>query len=326
MKFSIVVPVYNEPILIKRCLRAMRHLEYTASKVEIVIVNDGSTDQTKMIAAHELDALNKRGFKCKLINIKKNRGWIYARRQGAQHATWSNIVFTDARCALHPDVLEQVKSIGYTPIVGNPLLAPERSIPDRVNYLIKKKIHGKYIGSRFAPIMITPQNFSKIGKGTTIFICKRSLFLRNIPKKSNRFVSDDIRLLWNIVQEKDILKHPDVQITYAARETIQSEISHLYHRGPKFVDYYMERKGGLFLIFIIIPAILTVLLLMAIILNQEVLISLLAFLSLTVFLVSVWMSEKPADLLILPAYGVIYGLAFEVGICRGIIKMMEEKT
>ena len=38
---SVVIPTHGRPILLRRCLAALRHQEYPAERVEIVVVEDG---------------------------------------------------------------------------------------------------------------------------------------------------------------------------------------------------------------------------------------------------------------------------------------------
>src|SRR3989344_4265557 len=68
---SIVVPAYNEENNIITTLTSLIKLNYPKNKLEIVIVNDGSTDNTKNLV-HGFTSKNK-DFDIKLIN-KKNEG------------------------------------------------------------------------------------------------------------------------------------------------------------------------------------------------------------------------------------------------------------
>ncbi len=56
MKFSIVIPAYNEEeaigVVIEQCLKAKNNIidRTTVDDVEVIIVNDGSNDKTKAIS------------------------------------------------------------------------------------------------------------------------------------------------------------------------------------------------------------------------------------------------------------------------------------
>ncbi|MBL7051965.1 MAG: glycosyltransferase family 2 protein [Nanoarchaeota archaeon] len=69
--FSVIVPAYNEEASVEGTLQSLVDLEYPKDKIEIVVVNDGSKDNTqsiveKFIASHPLDNI-------KLIN-QENQG------------------------------------------------------------------------------------------------------------------------------------------------------------------------------------------------------------------------------------------------------------
>ena len=65
---SFIVPAYNEEKTIARCIESLLNLDYPKDKIEIFVVNDGSTDRTREICERYA-----REGKIKLIN-KKNTG------------------------------------------------------------------------------------------------------------------------------------------------------------------------------------------------------------------------------------------------------------
>ncbi|MFC2154572.1 glycosyltransferase [Candidatus Altiarchaeota archaeon] len=66
-RVSVVVPAYNEEDMLAECVESLLKLDYPGEKLEIIVVNDGSTDKTREIA-------ESFGEKIKLINLKKNSG------------------------------------------------------------------------------------------------------------------------------------------------------------------------------------------------------------------------------------------------------------
>ena len=74
MKFSVVVPVYNVEKYLEKCLDSI--ISQTYDNFEIIIVNDGSTDNSKKIIdvllekyPNKIKAFNKK-------NILEHNGWI----------------------------------------------------------------------------------------------------------------------------------------------------------------------------------------------------------------------------------------------------------
>lgn len=90
---SIVIPAYNESKRLQKTFTAL--LEFLKqppfSSVEVIFVNDGSTDDTEMI----LEERCKR-MKWRLISYGSNRGKGYAVREGFKAATGDYILLMDA--------------------------------------------------------------------------------------------------------------------------------------------------------------------------------------------------------------------------------------
>jgi dolichyl-phosphate beta-glucosyltransferase len=90
---SIVVPAYNEGARLRASLEKM--LEYIARSnwsAEIIVVNDGSGDDTAKIAQE----FAKRSPTVRLIDNPRNRGKGYTVRNGMLNATGQVLLFTDA--------------------------------------------------------------------------------------------------------------------------------------------------------------------------------------------------------------------------------------
>ena len=99
-KFSIIIPVYNGEKHIKKCIDDVLTQEY--ENYEIIIINDGSKDNTSKILKEYV--LNKR------INIveKENTGVSDSRNIGIEMATGEYIVFLDSDDKLRKDSLKKL--------------------------------------------------------------------------------------------------------------------------------------------------------------------------------------------------------------------------
>jgi len=89
MKLSVIVPVYNNEKLIARCVNSI--LNQNFEDLEVIIVNDGSTDRTKSIC----EKLAKNNPKVNLITISNN-GVSNARNEGLKLAKGDYIGFVDS--------------------------------------------------------------------------------------------------------------------------------------------------------------------------------------------------------------------------------------
>ncbi len=93
-RVSVIVPVYNREQYVERCIDSL--LEQNYPNVEIVAVNDGSTDGS-------LEKLKKYGDKIKLVDPGQNLGVANARNLGLENATGDLILFVDSDDSLVPN-------------------------------------------------------------------------------------------------------------------------------------------------------------------------------------------------------------------------------
>ena len=92
---SIVIPVYNQEKFIGRCLKSILRQSYKA--LEIIVVNDGSTDNSQQI----ISTIAKKDSRLVLVN-QVNQGEALARKHGYEKATGEWLMFVD-----HDDMLPQ---------------------------------------------------------------------------------------------------------------------------------------------------------------------------------------------------------------------------
>ena len=101
---TVIVPVYNCEKYIARCIESV--INQTYSNIELIIVNDGSTDHTNEICEN----YNKKYQNIKLIN-QKNQGVSIARNNALNISLGQYIQFTDSDDYMEKDMIElMVKS------------------------------------------------------------------------------------------------------------------------------------------------------------------------------------------------------------------------
>lgn len=83
IKVSIIMPAYNSENFIRKSLLSIPNRE----DIEIIVINDGSTDRTAEIAKE---------FNVKLIDRKENMGIGYSRKEGLSYAQGEYIMFFDS--------------------------------------------------------------------------------------------------------------------------------------------------------------------------------------------------------------------------------------
>ncbi|MCL2356389.1 MAG: glycosyltransferase [Defluviitaleaceae bacterium] len=96
---SVIIPVYNVENFLQRCLNSVTSQTYT--RLEIILVNDGSTDNSGKICDEYA------GIDNRIIVIhQENAGLSAARNSGLEIATGSYITFVDSDDWLSPDCIE----------------------------------------------------------------------------------------------------------------------------------------------------------------------------------------------------------------------------
>ena len=97
--FSIIIPTYNRPQQLARCLMSIAKLDYPREQFEVVVVNDGG----EHLDSNQIDQFSS------LINfhllLQPNQGPATARNTGASAANGTILAFTDDDCEPAPDWL-----------------------------------------------------------------------------------------------------------------------------------------------------------------------------------------------------------------------------
>ena len=88
-KVSIIIPTYNSEKYLKRCINSICNQTY--KNIEIIIIDDGSTDNTFNIC----EEYSKKDDRVKFIH-KKNEGVSVARNIGIENANGKYIMFVDS--------------------------------------------------------------------------------------------------------------------------------------------------------------------------------------------------------------------------------------
>ncbi len=106
---SIIVPVYNAERYLRQCIDYLLNQKYPHKKIELIMVDNCSTDGSKEIIRAEK--------KIKYVYCER-RGPSAARNEGIKHATGQIILLIDADCLADPELLlRHVKSHFYFQMV-----------------------------------------------------------------------------------------------------------------------------------------------------------------------------------------------------------------
>lgn len=98
---SVIIPVYNVERYLEECLNSLQHQTYT--DIEVVLVNDGSTDNSKTICKRYCEEDSR----FLLIN-QKNQGQSVARNVGVAASKGEFIAFVDSDDIIQKNYLEKL--------------------------------------------------------------------------------------------------------------------------------------------------------------------------------------------------------------------------
>ncbi len=143
MRISVVMPTYNRAAIIERAVRSV--LAQTHADLEMIVVDDGSTDDTAAVLAAFADP--------RLIHLRysPNRGGNYARNRGIERATGEIVSFIDSDDEFLPHKLAVIART-----------FAERPEADGVvdSFVIHKPgAHGIQVRNRDNPVIDDPATF-----------------------------------------------------------------------------------------------------------------------------------------------------------------------
>ena len=139
MRLSVVVPTYNRSEVLRVCLASLARQTLSSDQFEVLVVDDGSTDDTESVVRSFQGALLVR-----YLRQPHNRGRAAARNRGIREATGDVVVFVDSDVfpvpgflAAHRSVhLASPRAVGRGPLLltnhlddpfGKPPLLPDPS-------------------------------------------------------------------------------------------------------------------------------------------------------------------------------------------------------
>lgn len=175
MKISILIPSYNEEAYILQILKKVNE-QKTKFNLEIVICDDGSTDQTIFLLNENKNLFDK------LIKNKKNQGKGAAIKVGLNNCSGEIIIIQDADLEYNPDEFSDLI---------NPFLKNEADVVYGSRFLGNKTKRVLYFKNRIANFLLTTfvnlltnLNFTDVETGYKAF--KRDI-LKDIQLKENSF-------------------------------------------------------------------------------------------------------------------------------------------
>ena len=186
---SVVLPVYNVEKYLAKCLESI--LDQTFSDYEIVIVNDGSTDDSLNVAK---EVLAKTDIEYQIIN-NENGGVSKARNTGLNNARGDEVIFIDADDLVRKDFLETLHSLidgcdysfcNYTFVHSS---AELNDNADKITVYDKEEMINHFL------------------KRDLYFVVPSMLFKRDFLLRNNLYFNEDVRFsedqmyIWDVIMK-----------------------------------------------------------------------------------------------------------------------------
>lgn len=189
---SILIPAYNEEKTIAETVLNCSNLNYP--NYEIIVINDGSKDNTVPILKELLDEYSN----LRVVNVIENKGKANALKQGVLVAKGEYIAAIDSDALLDKDALLYIMPHFITPkfgervgaVTGNP------RIRNRSNLL--SKIQLAEYASIIGLIKRTQRLLGKVMTVSGVFVVFRKKALMDAGMWDTDLITDDIGITWKL--------------------------------------------------------------------------------------------------------------------------------
>ena len=186
---SVIIPVYNRPQDITTCLDSLLSLDYPKDKLEIIVVDDASADETPDIVSH---------YPVNMIRNKENRQAPYSRNLGAARARGDILAFIDSDCLADRTWLREL-----VPAFKDPTIA---AVGGRVESYFHTRALDRYEQVRSSLKMgLWPKRSASNNPFFYVPSCnllvRRDVFLQAGGFDESLVVGEDVDLCWRIQRQ-----------------------------------------------------------------------------------------------------------------------------
>jgi dolichyl-phosphate beta-glucosyltransferase len=194
LSLSVIIPAYNEELRLPVYLvKILAYLDQMAFSYEIIVIDDGSTDETAAI----VEGFSAKNPEVQLFRLPRNQGKGHAVKFGMLKANGELKLFTDADGATPITEFERLRQAIEQ---GADVAIASRAINDE-SIIVQAKLHRKLIGTIFNFLVRT-----LTVKGINDTQCGFKLFTRKVadvvfPLQSIHDFGFDVEILY-ICQKK----------------------------------------------------------------------------------------------------------------------------
>lgn len=335
LQLAIVIPVYNSAGWIVPTLEhILAALKITHFDAEIIIVDDGSTDES---VGEVSDYIKKHKANKPAIHLiqQENSGRYLARKKGVLAAKKDFILFVDSRVFIDKGSLAYLESqlmLDPNQLWNGHVVIDKKGNPfarfwDAIVCIAWRRYFKNPVRTHYGLA-----DFDYYPKGTGFFFVPKQWLIEamdHFEKNTNdiKFSSDDTLLIRYLVTKSDINLSPEFSCLYHGRSTFKKFLTHAYSRGQFFIDGFL-RPGTRFFYPLISVLTLSTIGIVGIIISLifwpliTVFCALLAALfGVTVlFVASLILGVVWRDALALALLGIPFALVYLAGLWRGVTR------
>lgn len=199
---SVIIPVYNGEKYIEKCLQSIQKQTY--QEIEIIVINDGSSDKTKKILE---EIANKEKISC-ILQEEENKGTAVCKNKAIKHSKGKYIFFVDSDDTIKEDAIEKMMTV----------LKKNKADAIRTTYLFDyegKLVEGKEQIENAIFIKDTKKDLiQKLLVDEIHGFCSGVfLFKKDIMIKNNITFQEDMTIMEDFIFLVEIIKNSDVVVT-----------------------------------------------------------------------------------------------------------------
>ena len=205
---SIIIPAKNEGRYLSACLESLLALDFPDNRYEIIVADNGSTDDTAAIAE---------SFSVTVVRLPERTTISAVRNGGAAMASGDILAFLDADCTVTPDWLTQaqryfdrddVACFGSSPVI------PENGTWVEQTWFLARKSH--------------EQVFERDWQESTNMFIPKEIFIKSGGFNEELVTCEDVDLSYRLLQFGKIIS--------------DNRIVAIHHRDPKTIREFFQKE------------------------------------------------------------------------------------
>ena len=333
---TLVIPVFNEAEHVSKTIScAINALSIAEVRHQIIVVDDGSTDETR----EELNTL--KNIPNLETHLNEHKGRIATRLHGVKAAKFNNVLMVDARIRLDENAILNLKRLckenPAAQFWNGHLVMMDRELPFVSIWETLVAFGWGSYARNPSLVHFGLEEFDRFPKGTGIFLAPRQSWevgltsLVELEESSSSAISDDTRLLREFASESDIWISPEFTCSYKPRTSLLAFLKNLTYRGTTFVDSYWDSgsfvgkvlRGG-------IPVSVVMLLISFFVFEFRTLLQLIMFtlclLSIAIGICSFVLWRAPLRAVRETLVGFLFWPVFGLGVIRGSVAKLARKA